>query len=198
VLNATVLQNTFPLFLPILERIFFKHHFNKREIISIFVCFAGVLCILQPDQGIIRSLGVVAILAPLGQAGSQVVLLHQTRQENQKSSMFYLYFLPSIVTGIVYLFSPELFEQEKSLGSYTLFAWVNILCLGVASIFNQYFRGKAYLYGKPSSLSPFLYISLIISAFLDWMIYGYLPNTLSIMGAVLVLSGGLIQMYKQK
>lgn len=196
-LNVTVLQNTFPLFLPILERIFYKHRFNKRDIISIIVCFAGVLCILQPKRGLFESLGVVAILAPLSQAGSQVLFGHQARHENQKSNLFYLYLLPSAFTAIAYLCSSEFRVANSSLENYTLFAWINVVFLGVVSIFNQTFRGKAYQFAKPSALAPFLYFSLIFSALFDWAIFHHLPNMLSIAGAVLVIVGGLIQMYKR-
>ncbi len=196
-LNATVLQNTYPLFLPILERVFFKRPFHKREIVSICVCFAGVLCILQPDRGIFESLSVVAILAPLGQAGSQLLFGNQARKENPKSTLFYLYFLSSVATAIVYLFSSEFFMGRNSLEDYTLFAWVNIVCLGIVSIFNQSFRGMAYQHGKPSALAPFLYCSLIFSGILDWTVFHRLPNWISLAGAALVIAGGLIQMYKK-
>jgi drug/metabolite transporter (DMT)-like permease len=195
-LNVTVLQNTFPLFLPILERIFFKHPFHKREIISIFVCFAGVLCILQPNRGVFESLSIVALLAPLGQAGSQVLFGHQARHENPKSTLFYLYFLCSVVTAIAYLCSSEFFDHKNSLEYYTLFTWANIIALGVVSIFNQNYRGKAYQYAKPSTLAPFLYFSLIFSAILDWAVFQRLPNGLSIAGAALVIAGGWIQVFR--
>lgn len=197
-LNATVLQNTFPLFLPILEKLFFKHHFNKREIFSIFICFAGVLCILQPNRGIFETLSVVAILAPLGQAGSQLLFGYQAKNEDQKSALFYQYFISTIVTAIVYMFSPEFFEAKNSLENYSFLAWANIICLGIVSIFNQSFRGIAYRHAKPSALAPFLYFSLIFSAILDWAIFHRLPNWLSAAGAVLVIAGGLLQMYKKR
>lgn len=197
-LNATVLQNTFPLFLPILERIFFKHRFNKREIVSMLVCFAGVLCILQPKSGLFESLSIVVILAPLSQAGAQVLFAHQARKENPKSTLFYLYFLSSVGAGIIYLVSTELVGIKSSPLNSTWFVWSNIVALGVVSIFNQYFRGKAYEHCKPSSLTPFLYLSLIFSAVLDWAIFHRFPNWLSALGALLVISGGLVQMYKKK
>lgn len=197
-LNATVLQNTFPLFLPILERVFFKHQFNKREIISMLVCFAGVLCILQPNIGLFEGLSIVVILAPLSQAGSQILFAHQSRSENPKSTLFYLYFLSSVGAAIIYLCSKELFGMKSSLVSFSLLAWTNIVALGVVSIFNQYFRGKAYEHCKPSSLTPFLYFSLIFSAALDWAIFHNLPNWISVIGAMLVISGGLVQVYKKK
>lgn len=196
-LDATVLQNTAPLFMPILERIFFKHRFNGRVLISIIVSFVGVLCILQPDQQLFARLSIAGLLAPLGQAGSQVLFGHQARKESQKTTLFYLFFLSSLFTAIAFLFSNEFFGAKNSLENYSVLAWANILALGLMSVFNQSLRGIAYRHGKPSALAPFLYFSLIFSALFDWAIFHRLPNWLSLAGAIFVFAGGLIQVYKK-
>lgn len=196
-LDATVLQNTAPLFMPILEWIFFKHRFNARVIVSILISFAGVLCILQPERDILTRLSVVGILAPLGQAGSQVLYSHQARKENQKANLFYLFFLCSLVTGIIFLFSRD-FVSEKMAMRTSALIWINVAALAVTSIFNQFFRGMAYQHGKASALAPFFYFSLFVSGLFDWMFFHHVPNRLSFLGAILVVGGGVIQVYKRK
>jgi drug/metabolite transporter (DMT)-like permease len=196
-LDATVLQNTAPLFIPILERIFFKRHFKFRVLLSIFISFAGVLCILQPDKQIFAQLSIAGLLAPLGQAGSQVLFGHQARHENQKANLFYLFFLCSLFSAVIFLFSEEFFGEKNSLENYSFFAWANVFALGIASIFNQSFRGMAYQHASASALAPFLYFSLIISGLFDWIFFNNLPNWLSLGGAILVILGGLIQIYKK-
>lgn len=197
-LDATVLQNTAPLFMPILERLFFKHRFEKKVFLSIFISFVGVLCILQPDRSIFAKLSIAGFLAPLGQAGSQVLYGHQAKHENQKSTLLYQFFFCSVVSAIVFVFFKEFFGEANSLEHYSPLLWVNIICLGVASILNQSFRGAAYKHGRASALAPFLYGSIIFSAVLDWAIFHYLPNWLSLVGAILVIAGGLIQVYKRR
>ncbi len=197
-LDATVLQNTAPLFMPLLERLFFGHSFKKKVWLSILVSFAGVLCILQPDQKILPSLGIAAILAPLGQASAQVLYSHQARREAPRVSLFNFFFFTAIGSGIIYLFSFEFLREQGSLKNDAFFTWVNLIFLGLASILNQFFRSLAYRYGTASTLAPFLYFSLIGSAILDWVIFHHVPNWLSIAGAFLVIGGGMIQIYQRK
>lgn len=197
-LDATVMQNTAPLFMPILERIFFKHRFEKRVILSILISFAGVLCILQPDTSIFAKLSIAGFLAPLGQAGSQVLYGHQAKSEDQRSNLFYQFFLCSFVSAIVFVFSQEIFEVKSFPENLSVLIWLNIIGLGVASVINQSFRGLAYRHGKASALASFLYVSIIFSALLDWTIFHHLPNWLSLIGTILVILGGLIQVYKKK
>lgn len=197
-LDTTVLQNTSPLFLPILEKLFFRYRFDWRVILSILISFVGVLCILQPDSGFFDRFSFIGFLAPLGQAGSQVLYRHQARNENRESTLFYLFLLTSIASTIIYFFSSEFHSDTGVLKNYSTLAWVNIFLMGIASIFNQSFRGVAYAHGTPSALSPFLYFSIIVSGILDWAIFHVLPNKLSLAGAFLVLLGGLIQLWKWK
>jgi drug/metabolite transporter (DMT)-like permease len=197
-LNATVLQNTAPLFMPILERVFFGIRFHLRVLLSIVISFVGVLCILQPDTGLLATLGIAGILAPLGQAGSQVLYSHQARNENQRSNLLYFFLLCTVVTGVVWLLVPEVPLDGLERHSSPLMIGIGLLLLGITSIFNQSLRGLAYRHGRASALAPFLYVSLLISGILDWALFHQLPNWLSLAGAILVIAGGMIQLYKQK
>jgi len=196
-LDATVMQNTAPLFMPILEWLFFKHRFEKKVVLSILISFVGVLCILKPDKAIFANLSVAGFLVPLGQAGSQVLYSHQAKKENQTSNLFYLFFLCSIISAVIFLFSRQFFGATLVLEHPLTWLWMNIICLGLTSILNQLFRGEAYKHGKASALAPFLYFSMILSAVLDWAIFHYLPSWLSLIGAILVIAGGWIQIYKR-
>lgn len=194
-LDATVLQNTAPLFIPILEALFFKYKFDRRVILSILISFVGILCILQPDKDIFARLSIAGLLVPLSQAGSQVLYGHQAKRENLTMTLFYQFFLTTICSGVIYLFASAFFGEADSLKNYSGLAWMNILALGLVSLLNQQLRGIAYRHGKPSALAPFLYVSLIFSALFDWTLFHNLPNWLSLLGATLVVAGGLIQVY---
>ena len=183
--------------MPILERVFFKHRFEKKVIVSIGISFVGVLCILQPSSSLFANLGIAGFLAAFGQAGSQVLYRHQARNENQRSNLFYLFFICSLFSGVVFLFSIP-FGKPEIVGEHSSWTWVNLVFLGLTSIFNQSLRGEAYKHGKASALAPFLYISIIFSAILDWIIFGYLPNWLSLAGTILVIFGGLLQFSKRR
>ncbi len=197
-LDATVMQNTAPLIIPIFERVFFKHRFEKKTIMSILISFAGVLCVLQPTRALFGQLSIAALLIPLGQAGSQVLYSHQAKGDNQKYNLLFLFFIGTVVSGIVFLFCRAIFDVPGSLKGYTVWMWVNLLLLAVASLMNQTFRGLSYRHGKASALSPFLYASIVFSAIIDWVVFHRIPSWLSIVGALLVLVGGMIMIHHHK
>lgn len=197
-LDAAVLQNTSPLFILIFESFFHRQRLKMITLFSVVISFIGVLCILQPDLGVISRISLVGFLIPVALAGSQVIYSHQVHHAPQQSTLFFLFFLCSIFTGVLYLFSGELF-QESTYGhtSSLVHIWV-LLGMGVTSIFNQSFRGFAYRYVRPSILAPFSYVALLFSGLFDWLIFNRLPNLWSGLGLALVIIGSVVQFYGKK
>lgn len=197
-LDATVLQNTAPLFIPLLDWVFFKVRPDLKAIASILIAFVGVICILQPDRGVFARLSFIGLLAPLGQAGSQVLYGRQSRNENQSITLFYFFFFSTVIAGIIFVCSGEFLDLGEMREKQSFLTYSSVFAIGVVSIFNQSLRGKAYQFAKPSHLVPFLYLSLIFSSILDWILFHHLPNLFSIVGAILVMISGIFQVYHNK
>ena len=100
-LDAAVLQNTSPLFILIFESLFHRQRLNMITLFSITISFIGVLCILQPDLEVINRISLIGFLIPVALAGSQVTYSHQVHHAPQQSTLFFLFFLCSIFTGII-------------------------------------------------------------------------------------------------
>ncbi len=201
-LNATVLQNTGPLFIPLLERAFMGHSIKKKMIIGLAISFIGVLFILSPGHGIISWVSIIGLIAALGQAGSQIFFGIQTKAERSETNLFYLFFFSSLVSILVFFVAAPFyhgydFEFESLKLSDEKFYWF-LLALGLASISNQSFRGAAYRYARPGVLAPIFYFSVIVSGLLDWWIFQHLPNRWVLIGAFLVVLGGVIPFTKRK
>lgn len=197
-LDAAVLQNTSPLFILIFESLFHRQRLNMITLFSITISFIGVLCILQPDLGVINRISLVGFLIPVALAGSQVVYSHQVQHAPQQSTLFFLFFLCSIFTGILYLFSGELFQTRASNHTNPFIHLLILLGMGVTSIFNQSFRGFAYRYVRPSILAPFSYVALLFSGLFDWLVFSRLPNLWSGLGVGLVIIASIIQFYGRR
>lgn len=168
-LNATVLQNTGPLFIPLLERVFMGHAIKKNQIVGLIISFIGVLFILSPGHGIFSWISVVGLIAAIGQAGSQIFFGMQSNAEKAETNLFYLFFFSSLVSVLVF-FAAAPFNQGVGFEIESLEAcdqkfYLFLLALGIASICNQSFRGIAYRYARPGVLAPVFYFSVIVSGF---------------------------------
>jgi drug/metabolite transporter (DMT)-like permease len=192
-LNAIVLLNTGPLFIPIIDRLILKKRVGRSTWVGVVVSFIGVLLILQPDTGIFSSMSLIGLMAGLSQGVSQIVFGISSRTERSEISVLYLIFLCAFFSLFPYLFLESSTWKENPVDRMQVIYW--IIGLGAASVANQLFRAEAYQHGTPSRLASFLYFSVLLGGVFDFIIYGRVPNVLSAIGAVLVISGGVLKIY---
>ncbi len=194
-LNAIVLLNTGPLFIPIIEWGLLRNKVGKSTWISIAVAFIGVIFVLQPQAGIFSHVSIVGLLAGICQAASQVLFGLNARREKVNLSVLYLFFFCTVFSSIPYAC---LHKTWIAGGHLSWISFSMIIGLAIASIGNQLTRAIAYQYGTPSRLSPFLYFSVLLAGILDWVIFKITPNALSLIGASLVVLGGILKVFLRK
>jgi drug/metabolite transporter (DMT)-like permease len=196
-LNATVLLNSAPLFIPLIEWIFLKRRPGKSTIWGALLAFFGVILVLNPDRSLFSAMSGIGLIAALGQAGSQVLYGIRSRNENLSRSLFYLFLFTSSFALLVFLVRGEnLFNFTA--GNIQLsdrFMLIAILLMGGGTLLNQYFRGLAYRCGNPSTLATFLFFSVFVSAIFDWLIFETSITALSVIGSCLIIMGGVLKIF---
>lgn len=189
-LNGVTLLNTGPLFIPLIERIFMGQKIHKLTGIAIIIAFVGVFFILKPDRTIFSNM--IGLLGGLFQGASQVIFGLTAKSEKPDISVLYLFFLYVVFSLCPYLFSTEpLTEKDSNLWWFAILA----VALGLSTIVNQFFRAMAYKHSTPTKLAAFLYIAVIFAALFDWMFFNNPPDLFSVIGALLVVAGGVIKIY---
>jgi drug/metabolite transporter (DMT)-like permease len=59
-----------------------------------------------------------------------------------------------------------------------------VIGLGVFGVLNQSAKSVAYRNVRnPANLGPFLYLSLVVAALFDWVLYGQVRSTETLLGA---------------
>lgn len=197
-LSATVLLNTSPLFIPLIEWVFQGHRPGRSTVLGALLAFLGVILVLQPDSSLFSPLTAIGVIAALGQAGSQVLYGLKSKQENPLASLFYLFFFTTLISGLIFLWG----EGSEGLRLYlngTLSrerGWlisIYVILMGLTALLNQYYRGLAYKCGRPSTLATFIYFSVFVSAICDWLIFKNAPTLLMIIGSILIICGGIVK-----
>ena len=189
-LNAVVLLNTGPLFIPIIEKFVFKDRIGVSTWVAVIVSFIGAVCVIQPDSDLFTSMGWIGLVAGLSQAASQVVFGINSKAERSDLGVLYLCFLCAIFSFLPFLLMERSWIDVQNPEIY----WV-IVGIGIATLFNQSFRAAAYRHATPSKLASFMYFSVLLAGLWDWMFFDKIPNTLSLIGAALVVTGGILKVY---
>jgi drug/metabolite transporter (DMT)-like permease len=198
-LNATVLLNTGPLFIPLLERIFFHHKIGKSTLVGLAISAIGMILILQPEEGFLNPFMWVGLTAAILQACSQILYSIHAKSENRTANLFYLFLFTSLLSLLVLLIDILFFHETTLSLSVERLSQIStnaklvvfLLLMALFLIGNQFFRGLAYAHGRAGALATFLYLSVFVSGVCDWLIFHRLPNAWSFIGGALVILGGI-------
>lgn len=200
ILDATLLLMTSPLFMPILTKIT-RHRALKMTIwLALILGFSGVILILHPTKGIMNWFGLIGLSSGFFSACSQVSFHKIVRRETIFISMFSLYFLCSIFSGIVFaiFMNKDIFFNDVQ-NLLTPFTLLLLTGLGFLGIFNQFVRGKAYrLVKRPADVMPFLYFSIVFSGIFDWIYEKNIPDLWSTIGTLLIVISAILTIYITK
>jgi drug/metabolite transporter (DMT)-like permease len=191
-MNGMVLLSLGPLFIPFIERLLTGAAIGKSTWIGLGVSFVGMLCVLQPDAGIFSLLSLVGVLSGLSQACSQVVFGMTSKDEQTYLSTWYMFVLCLPISLIPYFIDGHTWAEGHNL---TLDAVLIVFGMGIASILNQLARAVAYHHSTPSRLATFLYFAIFLGGIFDWLVFKNPPNLLSLIGAALVILGGVLKIY---
>ena len=188
-----MLYSTNGIFSPFLARIFFKHQIKIKTFAAIVIGVIGVAITLGPIKQLNTFYILIGLLSGLFGACSQITLHYTSKQQNPITINFFNYGLASLISlFLIFIMTPHI-------GSIHIGALLSrhgiaiIIIFSLFSIANKISRSLAYArINKAASLAPFLYSTLIFSAFIDWIWLGIIPMWYTYMGIAIIILSGVI------
>lgn len=187
--DASLLQNTAPIFIPIIGLIWLKDVVEKRIWIGILIGFIGIVLIIKPDSNVFKAGDLIGLASGILLAISYVAMRIITKSDGFKTILFYFSLSAMILSlplGIIYWSNPPIEGWLYSLaGGVLLVAYLNM---------QQY----SYKHTEASKLSPFNYFVVIYIGLMDWWLFGHVPDMLTVIGIIVVSAGGIIAILKHE
>lgn len=147
--------------------------------------FGGVLLIARPGSGL-DPLG-LAFMAVTVLATTTYQLLSRTLAagERQIALVFYASLTGAVAFGLLLPWygigrPPESRDVLLFLG------------MGAVGAFSHFLFGLAYKYTPASQLAPLNYLQLLFAGLLGWLIFGHLPDGVSLAGMTVILASGIL------
>lgn len=181
--EAVLLNYSLPLFLPVVERIWFGTRLPGNLWQPLVVGFMGIALVLKPGPGLFRPVALVALAAAILAAVAQVGIRQLTATEPAERIVLYFALISTAVSA-----APAAVAWHTPPAA----VWPTLLALGVLATAAQLTLTRAYSLAPAGRVGPFVYTSVIFAGALDWIFHGTLPDVLSLCGAVLVIAAGII------
>jgi drug/metabolite transporter (DMT)-like permease len=180
--DAICLNYSMPLFLPFIERVWLRERMRRAASVSIILGFAGVMLIVKPGTTVFQPLAVVGILAAVFAAVAQVGVRRLTTTEPPTRIVFYFGLMGTIVAALPL---PTVWKPP------TPVTWAVLLGIGCLATLAQMAMTHAFGKAPAAQVGPFIYAAVPIAALLDYLRLGRIPDTLSLVGAFLIVGAGI-------
>ncbi len=180
--EAMLLNNTMPLFLPLILWIWRGEKISKMLIPGLVIGFLGVIFILHPGTAILRPASLLALASGFFMSISMAGIRELGKFEPLYRILFYYFAISTLLSAIPLLWGWQ---------SHHSALWLILLGVGIFAAIYQYFLTLGYQYASASKISPLIYFAVILSGVFDWVFWHKSPDIYSYIGVILVMIGAI-------
>lgn len=147
--------------------------------------FAGVLLIVRPGGGLDPAGMVFAGMAMLANVTYQLLSRKLMLTERTLALLFYTTLVGTLVFGAIF---PWYLNDHAP----TPFELLLFVSLGIYGGVGHFLFTAAYRDTPASLLAPLNYVQLLFVGLLGWLVFGHIPDPLSLVGMTIIAASGVV------
>jgi drug/metabolite transporter (DMT)-like permease len=183
--QVVAIEFTMPIWTAILAASFLGERMTVWKISAIVLGVIGVVIIVRPATGEINLGQLIALGAAVGFGISVAMMKSLTRTETTLSIIFWM-----LVIQAVAGFLPSLYVWQWP----SAHAWGWVLAIAFCGTFSHYCMARAMLYADATVVLPMDFLRVPLTATAGWLIYSERLDSFTVLGAVLILTGNLLNL----
>ena len=188
--DSAMLNKLSPFFVTLFAAWFLKEKLSPVQIPALVVVFFGAMLIIKPQFDLSILPAIAGATSALTAGASYTVVRYLKDKESPATIVFYFSFV-SVVGMIPFVLMD--FQLPTAIQLFFLIG------TGVFAAIGQFTLTFAYKYAPAAEISIFNYFSILFSAMIGFLIWGEVPDGLSMMGGVLVVAAaGLTFWYSNR
>nr|WP_319552353.1 DMT family transporter [uncultured Vibrio sp.] len=201
--ESSVLFATGPLFIAVLEKLFFKVKIKPETKFGLAATFVGVLMLAGDVSGIqFRPELLIGLGAGFFSAGSQVSLFRASKNEVKPAALNSWTFLIAALSVLPLSFISGLSEMDMQIliePQLNILVWICLLALSISVVGNQIFRSKAYRLAESNSqLAPLIFTNLLFTAVWQALFFDESFSHYQVVGITLIILAALMNSFAAK
>lgn len=198
--TAFTFQKTSPIFIAIFSAILLKEKLNSLSWIAIFLGFAGILFIMQPNIDGLELNHIIGLLGGIF-AGMAMTSVHKLRKYYSTAAIVLSFMVCGVaVMGILLIFGSFGFMKfgEFAYKNPNVFGWILVAVVGLCGYYYQIYMTKAYAATKKAGIPAAIsYFDIAFGVLFGILLGDNLPNAFAMLGIVIIIISGLL-IAKQK
>lgn len=179
---VTAIAFSSPIFVVAFSHLFLGERVGPRRWLAVLAGFTGVLVIVRPGGAGFEVALIVPVLAALTSAFRDTVTRYLSRSDTSIAILFWS------MIAVIAAASLSALAGWKPVTPGAL-AW--LAGCGVLNAAAHFLMIDSLRLGDASLVSPFRYTSLVWAAILGFLIWGHLPDLWTVLGAAVIIAGGI-------
>ena len=182
---AFALVMTAPLMVTALSVVLLREQVGMHQWIAVAAGFCGALVIIRPGLGAVHWAAVLPIVSAALFALYQIGVRTLSTTHSSTNILLFASLLPLLASSAVV----PLTWSPPSATSWGLMA-----LMGVGAGIGHFMLIAALGHAPASLLAPFMYVQLVSSAVFGLLVFGDVPDAMTILGAAMIVGAGLYGM----
>ncbi|MFV0294140.1 MAG: DMT family transporter [Paracoccus sp. (in: a-proteobacteria)] len=179
--EATAIMDMNPVLITLGGALFLGEQIGWRRIMGIIAAMIGAMIIIRPGMGVVHPAAILPVIGAFTYAAGSL-LTRVVRTDPLATSLIWSVMVGSLASTTVVPFFWQPIQAQH------LWAFAAIGLLGAAS---QALLIRAFSLAEASAIAPFGYTGLIWAALWGWLFWDVLPDSWTILGAVIIVGAGL-------
>lgn len=180
--DSAMLNKMHPFFITIFAVYFLKEKLTTVQILSLLLSFAGALCIIKPKFDVSVLPAMVGLLSAAFAGAAYTLVRYLGNKENSYTVVFYFSFISSLISLPFVIINFQLLSMKQL---------VLLIASGCLAAIAQFSLTVSYKYAPASEVSIYNYTNVIFSQIIAFILWMEVPDSLSILGYVLIIGPSL-------
>ncbi len=181
--QVVAIEFTMPIWAILLAAAFLGERITRWKLMAVGLGLLGVGLVVRPDAAGLNAGQLIALTAAVGFAVSVILTKSLTRTDDALAIIFWMLLIQSILGVLPAL---AVWRWPSAAG------WGWILVVAFCGTFSHYCMARALRHAEASVVVPMDYLRVPLTALAGWLIYAERMDLLTVLGAVLILGGNLL------
>ena len=187
--DATAINFLNPIFAMFFAIYILKEKIDFVRWLGAIVSLLGGLCLIRPSLDL--SFSPIALLCMMGAIimGLEIICI---KYLSQRENIFKILLLNNLIASVIAsVFLPVVFKIPS------LIEFLGMIFIAFCFLIGQFFFLNSMKRADASFIMPFFYSTLIFVILFDLIIFNFMPDAISFIGASIIFFGALIISYKE-
>ena len=186
--DATALMQVAPVMVALGAVLVLKERIGKRRVFGIIAAFIGAMILIRPGTSVMTTMSLVPLIGAVFFA-IYALATRFVRDDGPWKALFYQGFFGACFASLIVPF----FWQPIAHNDIPIL--ITLILLG---IIGHLFIIRAFATAQASDIAPFGYAGLLFAISFGVIIFGEIPDILTLLGAIVIVSAGLYVWYRER